>query len=573
MAGRESFEIQVLQGKRWTLTTVHETESSAKREAEATIKARREYDAVRVMRLWMRGDGLEGEKQVFYMGQEGGPINATISHIDEAPWCQEVGDIYGRESRRMLSRLFRKYLDVVFFTPTELLYSYRALRRLEEQDTLLPSATDKIANLQMKAKGAPPDLDPRLRREELYRFFDQLASRARQWSDDYRVPVFDGEDLIDLDKKVKEAGRPDEHQDMLMTSLCIYLSQGRSWDAKLEKILDLLKPGLPENLQSVLDEILAEVLDGATVIQDLLGAQPGLGAALVAIVRLASGKMAESGRPPPGLLGRIDSLFARAVLPACRDVLYDRVKRQLTTGRRLAPEGEDEAQAFAALVVALHDGTGGFPEGVPMLDALMDRAGRVYADPDMPPEPKKTIDSMVRIIAETRARIRFLVNLAVTSFGQKNLDVVVSRLGNAVMGLASLEEFTVPRGSQAKRLSDGTAIQREIQDSALPAPIKKRLYEKLDDLLADYVRKEGIVEKLDQAGDPLRHRAERLVQFCASGVLLEGKALAIARERTLTLLRQPDFVAKFVESVADPKDAELALRQFHQLLARAGFKQ
>jgi hypothetical protein len=573
MAGRESFEIQALQGKRWTLLTVHDTESAAKREAEAVIKAKREYDAVRVMRMWMRADGLEGEKQVFIQNQEGGPVNATISNIEEAPWCASIEEVYGPDSRRMLGRLLRKYLDTVYLTPTELLYNYRAIRRIEEHDTLLPSATDKVANLQVKAKGAPPNLDSRLRREELYRMVDQVMGRARQWSDDYRVPSFDGEDLAVLEKKIEEVAQPDERHPMLMAALCLYLAQGRSWDVKLEKILDLLKPGLPERLQAILDEILAEVLDGATVIQDLLGAQPGLGAALVAIVRLASGKMAEHGREPAGLLGRLDALFARAVMPACRATLYDRVKRQLATGRRLAPEGEDEGQAFAALVVALHDGTGGFPEGVPMLDALMDRAGRVYAEPDMPPEPKKTLDSMMRLIAEARARIRFLTNLAVTVFGQKNLDVLVNRLGNAVLGLKALEEFTFPRGSQAKRLGDGSMIQKEIVESALPPPVKKKLAEKIDDLLADYIRREGIVEKLDHASDPLRLRAERLVQFCASGLLYEGKALSIARERTQTLLRQADFVPKFVEGIADPKEAEQSLRQFHLLLAKAGFKQ
>ncbi|CAA6605916.1 conserved hypothetical protein [Rhodospirillaceae bacterium LM-1] len=574
MAGRESFEVQVLQGKRWTLQTVCETQTSATREAQAAIKAKREYEAVRVMRMWMRSDGLEGEKQVFFQEQEGGPITATIVNIDDAPWCASLDDVYGRESRRMLGRLLRKYLDTVFLTPSELLYNYRALRRIEEADTLLPSATEKVANLQVKAKGAPPDLDPRLRREELYRLVNQVMSRARQWSDDYRVPAFDGEDLEQLESKIKElSAQPDERQSMLMASLCLYLAQGRSWDAKLEKILDLLKPGLPEHLQDALDEILAEVLDGASVIQDLLGAQPGLGAALVAIVRLASGKMAGQGRPPPGLLGRLDTLFSKTVMPACRAVLYDRVKRQLATGRRLSPEGEDEAQAFAALVVALHDGTGGFPEGMQMLDALMDRAGRVYAEPDMPPEPKKTIDAMVRLIAEMRARIRFLTNLAVTSFGQKNLDVVVNRLGGAVLGLKGLEEVTYPRGNQAHRLGDGTQIQKEILESALPQPIKSKLCAKIDELLADYIRREGIVEKLDHASDPLKARAERLVQFCASGLLLEGKALSIARERTQTLLRQPDFVAKFVEGVPEPKEAERQLRQFHLLLAKAGFKQ
>lgn len=86
-----------------------------------------------------------------------------------------------------------------------------------------------------------------------------------------------------------------------------------------------------------------------------------------------------------------------------------------------------------------------------------------------------------------------------------------------------------------------------------------------------YLIDEQIVEKLDHHDSSLRDRAVRLVQFCAAGVLPEGRAMSRARQRIVTLLRSPNFDAHFVDGITDPARAQKALRDFHQLLVRAGF--
>ena len=81
-----------------------------------------------------------------------------------------------------------------------------------------------------------------------------------------------------------------------------------------------------------------------------------------------------------------------------------------------------------------------------------------------------------------------------------------------------------------------------------------------------------MIEKLDHADLSLRERAQRLVQFCAAGILPpQGKAITRTRTSILNLLRQPNFDARFVEGVSDPKDAQESLRNFHRLLVKAGF--
>ena len=107
--------------------------------------------------------------------------------------------------------------------------------------------------------------------------------------------------------------------------------------------------------------------------------------------------------------------------------------------------------------------------------------------------------------------------------------------------------------------------------SVYPDELKKRITDHIDGVLERYLNEHQIIEKLDHADSPLRDRAVRLVQFCAAGVLPEGKALSRARQRILTLLRQPNFDAHFVEGITDPARAQVALRDFHGLLVKAGF--
>jgi hypothetical protein len=574
MAGRESFEVQLYQDKRWVMVSVHDSQSSAVREAEATIKSRRELESIRVMRSWLRSDGLNDEKVVFTKDQEmGGGKPIALGLIEEAAFCKEVDELYAADSRKAIGKVLKNYLDQAYLTPLELMHSYGAQRRLSAHDTMLPATVDRIATLQAKMPTAPEGLTYQVRKDDLYRMIDQAMERARQMEDNRRCPEFDGENVAALIQAVDKVAAKHERRAMIFTALTRHLSRVTSWDAKLEQLLYVFKEEVTGEAVQILDLFLAETLEVAAVIQELLGRQPDLGSALAVIAKLALGRIAvERGKTPQGALGKLDRLFATKQIPGSRDVLYARICRELKGGKRLSGEGGDEKGAFAAIVASLVDSKGGFPGGSPMMDAIIDRAGRVHAAQDQAPQALNTIDAMMTILAELRARIRFLASLPNSHFGQKNLDLIITKLSQQLAPIKDVNELCYYRDSPKKKLEDVTEIQRAMIASALPEAVCKRFVAKLDDMLADFIRREKLIEKLDNPEDPLKSRAERLVQFCASGILIEGKALAIARDRTTTLLRQPDFVTKYAACVAEPTEVEASIRQFYALLAKAGFK-
>ncbi len=445
------------------------------------------------------------------------------------------------------------------------------MKPLLAHDTLLPAALDRVAALQAQAADAPPGTDARLRKEELFRLADQVSAKARRLADDGRLPECDGENLAAVIARLDDVAGPEERPFLLRGALAAYLAPATSWEAKLDRLLALFAPDPPGPGAQALDELLAEVLDAASVLHELLGPQPDLGNALATIARLAGGRMRELPRPPIGPLAQIDALLAAKRAPICQAVLAERVRRELKGGRRLSANGNGEGAAFAPLFALLIDAHGQVVEGTEMLEALIDRAGRVFGPPDQPPDPQATLNGLAALVGDVKARIRFLAGLAETGFGAKHVDLLMERLGGIVLAIREIHELCYFRDTPKRKLTEITALERILLAAPLPEGPRRRLVDKLDTLLADFIRREGIVEKLDHPDDSLRVRADRLVQFCASGLLIEGQALAIARERTQTLLRQPDFVAKYAAAIGDPKEAEAALRAFHTLLTKAGF--
>jgi hypothetical protein len=96
--------------------------------------------------------------------------------------------------------------------------------------------------------------------------------------------------------------------------------------------------------------------------------------------------------------------------------------------------------------------------------------------------------------------------------------------------------------------------------------------QRIDDLLVGYIEVSKIIERLDDPTAILRYRAIRLIQLCASGALESPRALDVARRRVIEHLRQPRFEEEFVADIEDPETRAKALKDFYDLLMRAGFR-
>jgi hypothetical protein len=186
---------------------------------------------------------------------------------------------------------------------------------------------------------------------------------------------------------------------------------------------------------------------------------------------------------------------------------------------------------------------------------------------------RQAVGGVVTNLADPLHGVTYLLELAASGLGgDLSKEILAGLFG--IVRVDDLDELA-PQGWPPKdKLLRITRIYDSIQASvALAESDRTRLLECLDRVLSLYIKRERIIEKLDDPSAHLRDRTVRLLEFCAARVLPPAsKAQGVARERVVALLKQPNFEVHFINGIANPARCEEALRGLHALLARGGFR-
>ncbi|MFA7429103.1 MAG: hypothetical protein WCZ23_02990 [Rhodospirillaceae bacterium] len=565
---RYSYEVKTQRDGRWTVDRVTDSEAIALKRA-SELSSSGQVEAVRVEKERVRSDGTFGTPTVIFeqSGTRKDP-QVTITPIDDAPDCASLEDLYGIEARITMWRVLRKYFEQVVLTPSEVLHSYSALSRLMDNDPpVYPSAVDRVATIQARKANQ----DPKARRDELFRWCDMVASRAREADREKPLHKLKTKDFAKLLDVALEEGGPARRDHLVRCTIARDLYGRRNFLEKLEVLLAAVNVALDRDTLGILDGFIADVLGSATVIQELLGSRTNLCEALMGMVDLMEGK--EEDHPPrdvPDIVRVLRGLFADGRLPGGAAVLLERVRTQLSGKQPLSRnDPSKETDSLVRLTGRLMN-TKGFIGGPIMAEALTQRCGLQFQEGgDL--GRRKSVTTMFNLIRDPVQRIRYLLTIAETETGAVAQDDIVNALRAIMAGAADIHAFVSPKVSMPKKLMTISDVQRSLMASKLPAKARKEMFDHLDDLLADFVEREGFIARLDDPDLQLRERATRLVKFCSSGILIEGKALQIARRRIAGYLRQPNFVEHLTDGCASRTEAEEVVRDFYRQLADAGF--
>ena len=564
-AERASFEVQVMKDGRWS------AQSFLDKEAEAVTAAKKylndqKCEGAKVIRNWVRSDGTVTESEVFCQTRnvkDDGPIR--IAQVDSVPPdpCDKPDDFYGDNARNVMNRLFRPYMEKMFVTPTELMHNFKELKRLQDKDTLLPSAVDRVAFLQTK----DTENDSKSRREDIFKSVDVVSARARK-ADSMQLPKLKGS-LSEAYRSVQSMASGDIDADYLAkVVLSRDLLNIRSWVGKLDRLCKLAVEDSDPHAVELLDGVIADVL-GANVVQEILGWQPNLATAIGAMFDLAEGNFSPGKSDAGESADLLNQLFKDKKLPASRLCLIDRAHRQIKSPNPLnRSDSSKELEAYGQLVQRILTPTG-LLFGPESADALTTRQTRMVVEGGQAGKRAAIIATFSALPDKAYGAI-YLCDLAASEFADGTADDIAAMF-ERVLDARSISQLCQRTLSPKERMVRATNAHHAVLGSRFPEALRKSVAEHIDTVLERYLIDEQIVEKLDHHDSPLRDRAVRLVQFCAAGVLPEGKAMTRARSRILGLLRQQNFDAHFVEGITDPAKAQKALRDFHQLLVRAGF--
>lgn len=356
--GREvEFEVQSYYDKHWV------TESSFNQEKDAIAFAKTLFtddkiEEVKVIRYrGMMGGGLSLKKEIFTEKRAPKAKKAiTLSgKITETRVCTTIDEFIGLESRIVMNRVLREFLDHLMITPTELLHNYSYQKKLDSMG-LIASAVAQLAQAQSGAGQG----DIRARIDEIYKLVNQVMYKAQEtMSERKRIPVLVEGQYAQLCRRIEAIFPDDQRAYMVKTALTSYLNGAGSLGAKLEQIAKLVADDVNKAQVAHLDDLIADILGSGSIVQDMLGDQPSLGAALGILADLVLNQldMGKVKKPTPSLQ-MIHGLLNGRGLPSSKAVLLDRLRREFVSAKPMIRTNDPtvERETLNALLAKLAPG-------------------------------------------------------------------------------------------------------------------------------------------------------------------------------------------------------------------------
>jgi CRP-like cAMP-binding protein len=471
-----TYEVQVSKEGRWNVAELCVTRGDGVKVAE-TLLAGGRVDAVRVL------EEREGRKPKVIFEKAGAgraekPI--TITAIEDSPVCRTPANFFSFEARLTVARLLRQFLDEYGLTALELLYDFGRLRQIYRHETLYPQALHRLANIQARKTGEKP-AD---RVEFLHRGMMDLMDRAR---DDAEVSRFHGilkeQGALAMVAAVDKEFKGDHAVYLKGGAMAKLLGEDAEWNGKIALLCAELERGANGEALSFLDDALAEILDSGQAIQSIFGGQADLGTALRNMTLLSYGACTGKGGRN-SCLPKLNAVLGRTRLGRSRQIIVGRVERALKGIAPLTKEDpKADREAFVNLLRMLV-APAGLVGGPGMSEAVTLRARMSLADNGEDLTPERAITEIQAVLTGRAVRLGYLLDLARSPFGQKNLAMVVKALAGLMAELPDLAALFPAGSSRQQQVAVVSDLRRRLDGEAIPKELRDQLARRLENLVA-----------------------------------------------------------------------------------------
>jgi len=565
--GSQLFEVHVQREGRWTIDRTATSQGEAEETARRLLRGQG-VSAVKVVRT-VDHASTSRETVVFEQSRAtSGGGRVFVGEIDEAPNCDDPDDLFDSRGRATINRLFRSYLDKRGVTASEVMHDFKEMRRALDADNLVMSAVGKVATLQARGN---KDIGMAERRDTLHGFVDTIFAKAKDASQQ-KLPSVAKDGFESAITSILDRFNGDAEY-MARVAMSRDLLTVRDYYGKLVQMLDWTEPTEDHRARGLGDGFIADMTANATVLQDLLGPQPDLATALGTMVDLSVGglNLADDGKQdsPAAITRRLNAMLAEDGLVETRGALIDRVCRQLDGKQPLVkgdPESEiDVFRDFVRKVTRDDDLVGGGA----MAQALTSRQSRLLNKGGLT-GLKEATSRVLPAFKDPVQKASYLLALKDSRMGEQLNGEIEMQLEGLFVQPEKLRQIIRDDRPPNKKMQAVTAVVNKIGGSCLTDPVKRKITEHLDELLAQFIVNDQILEKIDDPSRPLHIRAFMLLSMCTPEVLPEGKASALARKIILKHLRRPNFETELIRQVPEPEQEEV-LRRFHLQLYRCGF--
>ena len=428
-----TFEVLAKGPKRWKIEMASSRRSEAMEFAEKLL-GQSKHEGVRVTEM---RDTWSQERIIFEHLSGERELPLKIVPETEAEFCKSLADYYRLPARLTMGRIMRAYLDQHSLTMLELMFNSGHLLTLDRMDRFFPSVLQHGAQLQAKLTGQTK----MERQDKLFTVFNKVLVRARKSDDLLAISKVLAEDGIDRAWEVIQQDYDDKQVERAMCGAMANHIEGGGWREKLQRAIGLAEEAQRSETRAQADELIAEILDGKQVIEDVFGGFNEPIHAWRTYVLIFSGRFDKVPSYMSPDLARLSSMFAHQDLPATRAVLMRRIARGMASTQALSKNSRDENRvSFMGLVRDLIEPTG-MVGGPSMAEAVVLRAKTLLGEhgEDLP------IDTAIRqalyLMPSQAARLGVLLDLSVTETGKRYEHTVRQQLLHLLNNLRSLVDM------------------------------------------------------------------------------------------------------------------------------------
>lgn len=470
-------------------------------------------------------------------------------------WCQDPIELYGAPARRMIGRLARRFLDQHRLTPIELLHLPKYHHLFLNTGTYLQEAVQKAA-LSESARGEG-SVTQRVR--ALHALIDRAVAQASLDYRDRPPGKITPDGFAAMIEAIATTFTPELGRRAILTAMTLDLAECQGWADKIARLVELAIAATSRPARHYVDEFLAEMLDGRDALETLLAPSPDIRALIDGVIDLAQGRV-PAGRDAVPVLHGFAALLVESPMLATRAALGRRLRRALA-GTAPLTSGEMGVELDAVLWLRQRlTGEGETLGGVAVRDVLDQRLLAIVS-PD-------SLHAELRTLAHPEDRLARLFDihrkLADTAAGMQVRAAIDFVLDNEQPARRLVEDKAPPM-QRLKRLADlHGEIKRALGGGAM------RQLGSFEAAQAELIRQAKLFDRLDQAAKTPAERASKLIELCASGILIPGAGLEAAQQRLRKHIQDPGFAASLVGGSDDPGARAQKMADFRDKLAAIG---
>ena len=449
--------------------------------------------------------------------------------------CFQPDDLYSYHARMTIARLVSDWLSRQRLTVTELIHSAAALEKFEATGTTYQHAIQKIAVAEAAAGGVPV--------QQIIKQLNSLCSKAiaRVYKDERRgafVLLQAGEFAAYAEKIATDP----QCEYYLRAALAKYLAGTMGWDEKLQRTLALI-PGIPAEgptrpvLLGLVDSYVAELLNGAAALADLLGPNPNLGQALLNLVQLFLGEPVHTSEGGNTGLNQLAPYLAKDELPNARAAVAGRIVSELTAMKRLCPSSlDDELKMMRKLANKLVVGQGKYLSHDDLIAAFTERSKRLVVH--------ETLSTYLQYVVTPDAKVERLLTVEENIVGAENKRKLAGYILPIVKS-GDFEELLCPQQPVIQRLQRLVALQDRVLRSGLQDFQKAQISDALDQIACGIEKRANFLAGMDAKLVSPDEKMQFIMKLCGSRVFTEGELSRRARRCLLSAVGTREFLAGY----------------------------